>query len=159
LGADLRVPVIHRDRLRRAVFQAFVGNQGAHELIAEATGRMVIAILEMFALSGTPVVLDGNFNTPGHSNPVRAFVVSRHVPAVEVCLWGDPSTLRTRFIDRADPPLTEDLVPYFEKVLHRSHESVLPPPARVFHIDTTDFTTLENEYSSVLRAIRESSNP
>ena len=120
---------------------------------------MVIAILEMFSLAGSPVILDGNFNTPEHSDPVRAFVESHHVPAVEVCLWADPSTLRARFIDRADPPLTEDLIPYFEKVLHRSHQSVLLPPAPVFHIDTTDFSTLEMEYSSVLRAIRESSSP
>jgi predicted kinase len=46
LGVDLGVPVIHRDRLRRAVFEPFTEIPGSQDLITEATGRMIIAILD-----------------------------------------------------------------------------------------------------------------
>jgi hypothetical protein len=78
-------------------------------MIADGTGRLVIAILEVFAQANSPVILDRNFNTPEHGTQVRDFVQIHDVSAVEVCLWGDPIVLRARFIDRADPPLTENL--------------------------------------------------
>jgi predicted kinase len=155
LGVDLGVPVIHRDRLRRAVFEPFTEFPVSEDLITEATGRMIIAILETFARAGASVILDGNFNTPGHAIPVRAFVRSHDLPAIEICLWGDPDILRARFIDRADPPLTEDLIPYFERVLHRPPEPVLQPPASMFHVDTTDFGALDAVYPQLLNALLE----
>jgi hypothetical protein len=120
-------------------------------------GRLVIALLEMFASANKPVILDGNFNTEGHSDPVRRFVQRHDIRAVEICLWGDPSVLRQRFIDRSDPPLTQDLVPYFEQVLHRKRDAVLPP-SFPFHIDMTDFEQLETQYPSVLSSIRDRSD-
>jgi hypothetical protein len=113
----------------------------------------------MFASSGSSVILDGNFNTPGHADPVRAFVQSHDTTTVEVCLWGDPNVLRARFVERADPPLTDDLLAYFEEVLYRPREPVLPLPAPVLHIDTTDFNSLETEYPHLLRSIREGTDP
>jgi predicted kinase len=155
LGFDLGLPVIHRDQLRRSVFEPFTEIADAQDRISEATGRMIIEILDTFARARASVILDGNFNTPAHVIPVRALVQDYEWDAIEICLWGDPDILRTRFIERADPPLTDDLIPYFERVLHRPREPVLPSSARIFHLDTTDFSDLDAAYPQLLSALRD----
>jgi hypothetical protein len=89
-----------------------------------------------------------------HIRPVRDFVAERGTRAVEFCLWGDADVLERRFIERADPPLTPDLKPYFDQVVRRPRESVLRPPAVVEHLDTTDPSVIDAA-SSRLRAVAE----
>jgi len=113
-----------------------------------------MALLETFANADNPVILDGNFNGPKQSIPVREFTEHYDLAAIEICLWGDPDVLRTRFIDRADPPLTEDLFPYFEQALQRPREPVLRPPLPVLEVDTTDFRVLELAYPHLLTTLQ-----
>jgi predicted kinase len=155
LGTDLGIPVIRRDRLRRAAFDSSLLTQPeTRELVHRVTGAMVMALLESCVDEGHQVVLDGNFNTPDVAKPVRGFVEENALAAIEICLWGNPDVLRARFIDRGDPSLTDDFRTYFEHVLHRTREPVLRAPSPVFHVDTTDFENLDVTYPSLLAAIQ-----
>lgn len=153
LGRDLSVPVVQRDRLRRQVFAELAGLPGAPELIPGATTRMVLAVLDSILDAGGGAILDGNFNTEQHAAPLRDFARTRSFQTIEICLWGDASKLRRRFTERADPPLTADLEPYFEAVLHRPRHPVLMAPALVEHFDTTDFAKLDSDYPALLGRI------
>lgn len=153
LGRDLGFPVMHRDRLRHYVFDGFQEIEEVRDLLPAAGDRLVIGTVSMVVGAGVGAVLDGNFNTERHMGPVRRFIAAIGLPVVEVCLWGDPDELRRRFIARADPPLTTDLEPYFEEVLHREREAVLTDPALVRHLDTTDLSILDNAYAELVRWI------
>jgi predicted kinase len=154
LGRDLPAVVVRRDHIRRQLLEAMQLAQDDPALPAGAsamTMHLVTAVLE----SGGTVVLDGNFNTERHMTPVRDLLRSRPVPAVEVCLWADADELRRRFIARADPPLTPQLEPYFEQVLHRCHEPVLDEQRHeVEHVDTTDPSAIDERYPTLLDRVR-----
>lgn len=154
LGRDLGIPVIHRDRLRRYVFDGFQEIDQVRDLLPAAGDRLVIGAVSMVVEAGGGVVLDGNFNTERHMTPVREFIAATGVHAVEICLWGEPDELRRRFVERADPPLTADLQQYFEEVLHREREAVLDDPGLVRHLDTTDLSVVDAAYDELVRWIR-----
>lgn len=149
LGRDLGLPVVHRDRLRHSVFAGVYDIDGVRDLLPAAGDRLVIEAVSLVVEAGVSVVLDGNFNTERHMAPVRALLEERTLNAVEVCLWGEPSELRRRFVERADPPLTPELAPYFESVLHRDRNSVVADATRVRHLDTTDPSTLDDRYADL----------
>lgn len=99
-----------------------------------------------------------SFNNPDHAASFHRFLDRRREQGrpprcAEVCLWGDPEVLRARFVARAEPPLTDDLRPYFEAVLARDRTPVLSPPAPVFEVDTTDWSDLDGAYPAVLAGI------
>lgn len=135
LARDLQLPLVNRDRLRRYVFGELFELPTARDLIPAACDRVVLGILSTILGAGGGVVLDGNFNTERHMRPIRDYAAENGLRAVECCLWGDPEALERRFIERADPPLTSDLRPYFDQVVRRPRESVLFPPAIVEHLD------------------------
>lgn len=158
LGRDLRAPVVRRDDIRLLLLETLDLGTAAPGVPAAAsalTMLMVTAILD----SGGVAVLDGNFNTERHMQPVRELLQARPVTAVEVCLWGDPDVLRRRFIARAAPPLTPDLQPYFEQVLHRPHEPVLDDHHDVIHLDTTNAHQIDATYQGVLESVRAALHP
>jgi predicted kinase len=150
LGRDLGLPVIHRDRLRRYVFDGFQQIDQVRDLLPAAGDRLVIGAVSMVVEAGGGVVLDGNFNTEQHVTPVRDFIAATGLPVVEICLWGDPDELRRRFIERADPPLTPALEPYVEAVLHRERNAVLTDPGLVRHLDTTDLSVVDAAYADLV---------
>lgn len=154
LGRDLAAPVVRRDDIRLALQEALALGHGAPGLPAAASAMtmlMVTAVLD----SGGVAVLDGNFNTEQYMRPVRDLLAARPVPAVEVCLWGEPDELRRRFVERAAPPLTPDLEPYFEQVLSRQREPVLDETVhQVIDLDTTDPTLIDAEYLPLLSVVR-----
>lgn len=153
LGRDLSVPVVNRDRLRRSVLGPFEDLGAAQDLIPDATGRLVIEVAKLLLDAGITPIIDGNFNTPEHAEPLLSLIAGRRLRAAEVCLWGDAAALRARFIARADPPLTElneEKVAYFERVLNRERKAVLPATMPTFHFDTTDFSGLESAYARLL---------
>lgn len=155
LGADLGVPVIHRDGLRRRVlFPIAEAMPEVRALIPSALDRMVVAFAETIFDAGGAAILDGNFNNPAHGAAVKEMLARRTVTCFEVCLWGEPDELRRRFIERADPPLTDDLRPYFDTVVGRDRVAVLDPPTPVVHIDTTDITAVDERYGALLAEIR-----
>lgn len=157
LGRDLGFPVVHRDRLRHYIFEGFYEIEEARALLPAAGDRLVIGTISAIVQAGVGAVLDGNFNTERHMTPVREFIADSGVPAVEICLWGDTDELRRRFIDRADPPLTAELKPYFEEVLHRHRDAVISESKKVRHVDTTDLRVLEAAYPDLLDWIRTTS--
>lgn len=63
---------------------------------------------------------------------------------------GHPDVLRDRFAQRADPPLSPELEPYFERVLARTREPVLAHPALIEQFDATEFDRLEAAYQGLL---------
>ena len=154
LARDLQLPLVNRDRLRRYVFGELFEFPTARDLIPAACDRLVLGILSTILDAGGGVVLDGNFNTERHMRPIRDYAAENGTRAVEFCLWGDPDALERRFIERADPPLTSDLRPYFNQVVRRPRQSVLFPPAIVEHLDTTDPSAIDAAYSR-LRAVAE----
>ncbi len=154
LAGDLQLPVVNRDRLRRYVFSELMELSAARALLPAACDRLVLGTLSTILEAGGGVVLDGIFNTERHMRPVRDYVAESGTRAVEFCLWGDPDALERRFIERADPPLTSDLRPYFDQVVRRPRESVLLPPAVVEHLDTTDPSAIDAAYSR-LHAVAE----
>lgn len=153
LGRDLGFPVVHRDRLRRYVFNGLDEVPEVRDLLPEASDRLVLGVMSSVLDAGIGVVLDGNFNTERHMTPVRNYITRRQIRAAEVCLWGEPDVLRRRFIARAEPPLTRGLESYFEDVLHRPRESVLAEPAHVEHLDTTDLSVLDTSYEHLRKRL------
>jgi predicted kinase len=155
LSADLGWAWVSRDRLGTSVLGdlADVVPEGEHVRLARAKDRLVNEVVETVLDIGGGVVLDGNFNTIEQANAVRAFLAARQVPAVETCLWADPATLRARFIERAMPPLSPDLEPYFERVVSRPRWTVLEAPSPIFEFDTTDLAVIDAAYPTLLSAI------
>ena len=145
IGTDLKIPVISRDEVRSANFD---GTPAAMRSLT----RTVHAALGSVLADGGSAVLDGNFNTAEHSDGLADLVRAHGAVAIEVCLWGDVDVLRKRFAERAAPPLTEGLRPYFEKVVHRERRPVLSDAVRTMEFDTTDFGDLN--YEEILATIR-----
>ena len=145
LGRDLRIPVVCRDALRPGPF----GDD-----TTRATTRLVLDALAAALDTSRGAVLDGNFNRPGHSDGLRELLESRRARVFEVCLWADADVLTTRFAERAEPPLTKELEPYFHKVLHRARTPVLPAADCIVEFDTTEFGALDEGYAGLLEAIR-----
>lgn len=156
LGRDFGLPVVHRDQLRRYVFDGFHQIDQVRNLLSAAGDRLVIGTVSTVVEAGVGVVLDGNFNTERHMAPVRDFITATGLPVVEICLWGNPDELHRRFIERADPPLTPDLEPYFEEVLHRERTAVLTDPGLVRHLDTTDLSAIDTAYAELVEWIETS---
>ena len=154
LGRDLGLPVVHRDRLRRYVFGEINAIAEARDLLPTAGDRLVLGVLSLIHDAGGGVILDGNFNTERHMAPVRDYVAARDLTVAEVCLWGDPAVLRERFIERADPPLTSDLEPYFNQVVQRPREPVLTPTDVIEQLDTTDLGVVDQRYDRILTRMR-----
>lgn len=150
LGRDFGRPVVHRDELRHYVFDGFSQIDQVRDLLPAAGDRLVIGSVSLVVEAGVGVVLDGNFNTERHMAPVRDLITATGLPVAEICLWGDPDELRRRFIERAEPPLTPDLEPYFEEVLHRERTAVLTDPGLVRHLDTTDMSVLDAAYTELV---------
>ena len=123
------------------------------DAVARATTALVLEVLAA-ALEGGGAVLDGNFNRPEHADGLAELIASRGARAVEVCLWADGDTLRRRFAERATPPLTDDLRPYFESVLSRRRQPVLGDGHLVAEFDTTSFETLDSVYEDLLARVR-----
>jgi len=155
ISSEIEGVLIPRDRLRRRVLEPFFEIPDAAAQVPAATSRLVLEFLRLLVAARVVAVLDGNFNTPEHAARLTRFLGEEGVAATEVCVWGDLDVLRQRFIDRADPPLTDDLRPYFEKVLHRPHEAVLADPSAVRHLDSTDLVAFDDQFSSLMTWIRD----
>jgi predicted kinase len=154
LGRDLAVPVVSRDRLRLAVFADLEESPIARQLMAAAATRLVTEVLSSIFDAGGGAVFDGNFNRPDHADGLAELLAERRARTVEVCLWGDADALTARFVERADPPLTPELRPYFDEVMRRRREPVLPDAEFVAEFDTTEFALLDRSYSGLLARIR-----
>jgi predicted kinase len=156
LAHDLPAPLISRDKLNTSAFEEIRRLPESWPFLPEVLSRFINGALESIFDAGGGAVLDGNFNTVEHAVPLRRLLESRgeSLAVMEVCLWGDTNVLRERFIERADPPLTPDLEPYFETVLHREHWTVLASPAPIIEIDNTDVGAVEARYVDVLSRAR-----
>lgn len=156
LCEELGLVRVERDRLSRDVLGevARVVPDSDRHRVARAKDRLVNAVASAAVDAGSGVVIDGNFNAPEQADSIRSWLDMRSLRA-EVCLWGDPSVLERRFVLRADPPLTDELRPYFHGVLHRPRWTVLSHPALVFHADTTEFARLDAEYPRLVAALRD----
>lgn len=160
LSKDLEWVLVSRDQLGTILFEELgaVVPADAGWRIARAKDRLVNTVVGAALDVGAGTVLDGNFNVVEQADAVRSFLAARGAHAAEICLWGDPAVLRQRFIDRATPPLTPDLVPYFDRVLNRERWTVLAPPAPVLQIDTTDLSEIDAAYPSLLTTLQASLN-
>ena len=155
LSRDLSYPLVWRDGLKRDVFTELWGKLDDFTLLPRAMDKLINHTVSANLDVGIGAVVDGNFNTPEPATALRSLLEERSATAIEVCLWGDVGVLRDRFIARADPPLDPDLLPYFEAVLNRERWSVLADPTRVIEIDTTDFSSLEQQYAAILARIQD----
>lgn len=155
LSDDLGLVWVQRDRLGSDVLAdlAEVVSPTERDRIARAKDRLVNAVATAVIDGDSGVVIDGNFNTPEQAASIRSWMTDHGLRAVEICLWGDPAALEERFVQRADPPLTADLKPYFHQVLHRPRWTVLAHPAPVFHLDTTDLAVIDAVYDRLLAAL------
>jgi predicted kinase len=156
LSRDLGLVCVNRDELATTVLGDLwrVLPPDEQVRVARAKDRLVTSVVDAVLDAGGGVVLDNNFNVTQQADAVRGLLATRSVRAVEVCLWGDPAVLRQRFIERAAPPLTPDLEPFFEQVLHRDRWTVLSPPRPIFEFDTTDLATIDAGYARLLSSIR-----
>ena len=161
LSKELGFVLVERDQLGEHVLAkvADVVPPDERERIARAKDRLVNVVAAAALDAGGGVVIDGNFNVPEHAESIRSFIEGRGLPAVEICLWGDVDVLEARFIARGDPPLTDDLRPYFERVLRRERWSVLPQSAPVFHADSTDIDRLEATFDELVAAVKTALHP
>jgi len=154
LARDLLMPVVSRDRLRDAVFTDFSSAVAARgPELGPTMDRLVTTVLTSILEVGGAAIIDGNFNIQPQADALRALVADQASRGFEVCLWGNPDVLRRRFADRADPPLTADLEPYFEEVLHRPRWTVLAPPSPTVHLDTTDLATVDEAYDGLVALV------
>lgn len=157
LGADLGAPVVWRDGLRRRVLAELGGPAvDIGPAIPAASDALVQAVLGPLVAAGRTVVLDGNFNNAIQAAAIVDFLsAAPSVKTFEVCLWGEEGTLRARFIARADPPLTDELRPYFETVIARDRTPVLAHPTPCVQIDTTELSAIDRRYGELLGQIRQ----
>lgn len=156
LARDLLMPVVSRDRLRDAVytdFQSAVAARGPE--LGPTMDRLVTTVLTSILEVGGAAIIDGNFNIQPQADAIRALIAELAPGSIEVCLWGDPDVLRRRFADRADPPLTADLEPYFDEVVHRARWTVLAPPSPTVHLDTTDLAAVDAAYNSLVALVED----
>jgi predicted kinase len=140
LSVDLSLPLVSRDRLRPSlnpVADAVSDDSGW--LIGRSLDQIINYFVHRLLDVGIGAVVDSNFNLPEQRQAIRDLVNERRPKSVEICLWADPDVLRNRFIARNDPPLTDDLAPYFDQVVNRAREPALAPPASVLEFDTTEF--------------------
>lgn len=147
LSKDLRLPLLSRDDLKKTLFPEYRSSDHA-ALIDRVIEMMLTTLLE----AGVGAVVDGNFNVVEQAAPVRDALAARAVATCEICLWGDADVLRPRFVERADPPLTPDLEPYFERCVTRDRWTVLDP-SRALHIDTTDIAAVDERYPEIVRRV------
>jgi len=153
LGRDLSIPVISRDAIFAAVF-ADIDIPDAPTIVPAAITRVINHTLGAILATGGGVVLDGNFNTPQHADGLADMLAVHDARSIEICVWGDPDVLTARFAERADPPLDDELRPYFEEVLHRPRRPALENATRVLEFDTTEFDALEAGYADLLDVVR-----
>jgi predicted kinase len=155
LAEELGFVHVQRDLLSRplAGVRSALG-PGGSAMVPQAIDELTNVFLRSVLVAGHGVVVDCNFNTPEPGKALRALVRDLGPPCFEICLWGDPDVLRRRFVQRADPPLTEELRPYFERVLSRERRPVLGPPVPTVEFDTTDFSVLERATEGLAGDIR-----
>jgi glucokinase len=123
------------------------------DVVGLAMNELVNSIVSAVLDAGTGAVVDSNFNREDQADALRRLVAERRPRCFEICLWGDADVLTQRFIDRADPPLTQDLRPYFETVLHRERRPVLDTAVLV-EVDTTDFSRLAATQRTLIDQVR-----
>jgi predicted kinase len=156
IARDLGCSLVWRDGLRRSVLAGLGGpDADISSCIPAASDALVLGVLQPLLSARRTVVLDGNFNNAIQAKAVAEFLA--RVPSVrtfEVCLWGDEEVLRERFIARADPPLTEELRPYFDAVIRRERIPVLPASTPRIEIDTTDLTSVDQVYGQLIEKVR-----
>lgn len=154
LSAELSLPLVSRDRLRPSL-DGVAGALGDESgwLIGRSLDQIINYFVHRLLDVGIGAVVDSNFNLPEQRQAVRDLVAEREPACVEICLWADPDVLRERFIARNDPPLTEDLAPYFDQVVNRPREPVLAPPASVLEFDTADFSALERAFPDLIERL------
>jgi predicted kinase len=155
MGAELGLVHVWRDGLRRSMSQ-WVDTLSREQnwLLGEAFNELVNTVLGAVLDAGHGAVVDSNFNRDEQAEAVRRFVATRRPRCFEICLWGDSDVLRRRFIERADPPLTEDLQPYFDRVLARERRPVLGPPVPTVQFETSDFAALEGARAGLIAQVR-----
>jgi hypothetical protein len=124
-------------------------------LLGAALDRMINEVVGAVLDAGVGAVVDGNFNWVWQRDAVRSLVEERRPSCFEICLWGDVDALRRRFIERNDPPLTEDLVLQLEAAFGRPREAVLGPPTPRVDLDTTDLGVVDRAYPGLLADIRQ----
>ncbi|HUS62741.1 MAG TPA: AAA family ATPase [Acidimicrobiales bacterium] len=155
LASDLGLPCVSRDDIRRAVFVDhgaplhFPVEFDVAAAVDRAVGLFVSSVLD----ANVGVVIDGNFNHRRHAEVVIAAIAHRDVRRAEICLWGDPYVLRARFVERAAPPLTAELEPYFDAVVNRERWTVLAQEP-LASIDSTDVRSIDRQYDNILNALR-----
>ena len=158
LGADLGFAVVCRDRLVTETGLRDVQAQLPSEratMVPASVDRLVTFFMDAVLDADQGVVVDGNFNWPPQRDTVRALVERRRVPTAEICLWGDATTLKARYAERADPPMDEYLSGVFDVAVSRPRDPVAGPPAPTFELDTTDLATLDAAYPSLLANVRQ----
>lgn len=157
LSTDLGLPLVSRDLLRPTL-DPLAESAPDSSLGGWRVGRSLDQVINHFAHRlldvGIGAVLDSNFNWPEQSQAVRDLVTERQPACFEICLWADSGVLRNRFISRADPPLSAELLPHFNRAVERPRVPVLRPPAPVVQFDTTDFGALEDGYPGLLDELK-----
>lgn len=156
IARDLACSLVWRDGLRRSVV-ADIDGPGVDitPCIPAASDALVLSVMKPLISARRVVIVDGNFNNAARASAIAEYLAS--VPSVktfEVCLWGDERTLRERFIARADPPLTDDLRPYFDTVIRRERTPVLPNSTPRMEIDTSELPSIDRAYDGLLARIR-----
>ena len=156
LAAELGFVHVCRDRLHRHLVPLyehvspdlrFLGARGLDGIVTDT-------LVSIFA-AGAGAVIDNNFNHIYQAETVRQFVARVRPLCVEICLWGDPGALTERFIERGDPPLTDELRPELEKALARKRQPVLGGHTPTIEFDTTDFAGLDAGLEDLVATVRQ----
>jgi len=94
------LPVIAKDRLKEVLFDVIgFENYAQKRLHDHAANALVISVTESMIRSGTPVILDNNFDKPS-AEALDRLCRSTGCPVVTLMFGGDPDAFYRRYVER-----------------------------------------------------------
>lgn len=151
LRSEFGIPFLSRDDFKSPIYPLATEHGVPPGAAAEAVRTTWLIALGAVLDANLNVVADGVFNYDAHVDAFRDFVRDRHVRCFELRLDGDRAALRTRFEQRADPPLTPELEPGLAVALAREYVPVVPGAPSI-EVDTSDLSIVDVE--AVLQHLR-----
>lgn len=142
LSREFGVPYLNRDDFKVPIYPLAMEHGVPPDVAAQATREAWLVAVAAVLDAGLAVIADGVFNNDLHVDGFRRFVRERKEQCFELRLTADADTLLRRFEERADPPLTEALMPGLTAALGRSFQPIVPGSPSIA-LDTTDWTTLK----------------
>lgn len=159
LGSDLQLPVIHRDRIKEAIFDTLgYSDRERSKELGIATALVTVRQLEDILRNGVSCIVEAKFIPRFSEGELRKLLKDTKAQAIQIQCSCDGETLFERFKQRA---LSSDRHPGhdeannlddFKDELLTGKLSYLGLGGEVLEYETTRYD--EEQYQNVLREVR-----